>query len=88
MESAWKINEASIATVLLGPAPGRFIFAREHLNTKTRLAIPVTVTPNTRGQRLIAHHQGGPLMIRLWVTYQPTGGHPHSEDFYGLLVSP
>jgi uncharacterized protein YggU (UPF0235/DUF167 family) len=88
MESAWKINEASISTVLLHPAPGRFIFSRKHINTKQRGTIRITVTPNARGRLLVADNEGGALRIRLWVTYQPTGGHPRSHGFYGLLVAP
>jgi hypothetical protein len=95
MESAWKSNIATIAskailakiaTVRLGPAPGRFIFARTHLNPKTRATLQITVKPNDRGHHLVTHHQGGALRIRLWVTYQPTSGRPHTVGYYGLLI--
>jgi hypothetical protein len=95
IESAWKSNIATIAskailakiaTVRLGPALGRFIFARTHLNPKTRATLQITVKPNDRGQHLVTHHQGGALRIRLWVTYQPTSGRPHTVGYYGLLI--
>jgi hypothetical protein len=97
MESAWKSNIAriasnmlltKIATVRLGPATGRFIFARTHLNPKTDATLQITVKPNGRGQLLVSHHQGGALRIRLWVTYQPTSGRPQTVGYYGLLVTP
>ncbi|MGO9901842.1 MAG: hypothetical protein ACLP0J_19660, partial [Solirubrobacteraceae bacterium] len=90
MESAWKFNELTNKTehiVLLQPALHRFIFARKHLNTNSEGTIHVTVKPNPRGLRLVAHHQGGTLRIRLWVTYQPTGGTPHTIGYYGLFVT-
>jgi hypothetical protein len=77
-----------IATVRLGPATGRFIFARTHLNPKTHATVQITVKPNGRGQLPVSHHQGGALRIRLWVTYQPTSGRPQAVGYYGLLVTP
>jgi hypothetical protein len=86
LETAWKFNEASAATVQLQPAPHRFVFSREHLAVGHAGTLHVTVAPNQRGKRLLVHHHGGALRIRLWVTYQPTGGNPRSIGFYGRLV--
>ncbi len=44
-----------------------------------------TVEPNVRGSRLVAHHRFA-VRIRLWVTFQPTGGQRGRLGFYGLLV--
>jgi hypothetical protein len=88
MESAWKVNEAREHTMLLGPATGRFVFARMHLVATNTRTIHVTVPPNSRGTRLTAHHRGGILRIRLWVTYQATDGTPRTIGYYGLLVAP
>jgi hypothetical protein len=86
-ESAWKFNEASAATVLLRPAPHRFVFSREHLTIGHAGTFHITVAPNQRGKRLIAHHHRGPVRIRLWVTYQPTGGDPRTVGFLGQFVT-
>jgi hypothetical protein len=56
METAWLDNFAR-ATVLLGPAKGRFVFARKHLNISAAGNDAVTVTPNKRGRKLIADHR-------------------------------
>jgi hypothetical protein len=87
MESAWKVNEVEEHMVLLGPAKGRFVFTRKHLVAKRTGTIRVTVRPNTRGLRLVAHHRGGILRIRLWVTYQANGGTPRTIGYYGLFVA-
>ena len=41
------------------------------------------VTPNARGKRLVLHHTYH-AVLRLWVTYTPTGGNQRSVGFYGL----
>jgi hypothetical protein len=88
MESAWKANELLEHAVLLGPAPGRFIFTRKYLVAERKGIIHVTLRPNTSGLRLVARHRGGTLRIRLWVTYQGDGGTPHTVGYYGLVVVP
>jgi hypothetical protein len=85
-ETAWKVNEAVTATVLLQPAPGRFVFSRSHLVARRAGTIHVTVKPNHRGKLLVKHHTHV-LRIRLWITYQPTGGNPRTIGFYGLFVT-
>jgi hypothetical protein len=86
LESAWKVNEIQTHTVSLKPAAHRFVFARTHVAAKHGGVRRLTVRPNARGLRLVAHHRGGPLRIRLWVTYQATGATPRSVGYYGLLV--
>jgi PKD repeat protein len=94
MESAWKFDEATAATVLvqpaavlLQPAADRFIFARAHFSTARKGAIHLRVTPNARGAALVSHHRVPPLRIRLWITYQPTYGVARTVGYYGLFVA-
>lgn len=74
--------------MLLAPAIGRFVLARTHLLATQAGTIHMTVLPNRRGKRLVAHHRGGILRIRLWVTYQATNGTPHTVGYYGLVLAP
>jgi hypothetical protein len=87
LESAWTFNEASVA---MRQEIHRFVIARKNLsvNAQQATSIRLTLGPNARGRRLVAHHRGGVLKIRLWVTYQPTGGNPRSILLYGLPVPP
>ena len=48
-------------------------------------AISVTVTPNRRGTRLVANHSYH-VVLRLWVSYTPTGGTQRNAGLYGLHV--
>jgi hypothetical protein len=86
LETAWLSNFAHTAT-LLQPAPGRFVFARKHLRVSGAGAIAVTVTPNTRGKKLIAHHRYS-VVIRLWVSYTPANGTQRDIGLYGLRITP
>jgi Bacterial Ig-like domain (group 3) len=72
LETAWVDDFARTAT-LLQPAPRRFVFARKHLAVSRAGAIAMTVAPNGRGRRLVSHHRYR-VVIRLWVSYTPTGG--------------
>ena len=85
LETAWRDNFARVATVL-APAPGRFVFARHHLVVSRAGAIRVIVRPNRRGMKLIAHHSYQ-VVLRLWVSYTPTGGKQRNIGLYGLHVT-
>lgn len=84
LETAWLSNFAHTAT-LLYPAP-RFVFARKHLQVSGAGAIVVTVTPNRRGKKLIAHHRY-PVVIRLWVSHTPANGTQRNLGLYGLHIT-
>jgi hypothetical protein len=85
LETAWLDNFAR-ATAVLEPAPGRFVFARKHITISTAGVITVTVTPNKRGRKLIAHHRYA-VVIRLWVSYRPTGGTQRDIGLYGIHIT-
>jgi FG-GAP repeat len=85
LETAWLDNFAQAAT-LLQPAPGRFVFARKHLNITRARAMTVTVRPGKRGRKLIADHRYA-VVIRLWVTYTPVHGVQRKIGFYGIHVT-
>ena len=82
METAWDDNLAR-AAVLLQPAPHRFVFARAHKTARQATTLQIRVIPNARGNRLVHHHTYR-VVLRLWVTYTPTGGVYRSTGFYGL----
>lgn len=85
LETAWLDNFARI-TRLLYPAPRRFVFARKHLTARAAGSTPVTVEPSQRGRALISRHRY-PVLIRLWVSYTPTGGRQHNVGIYGLRIT-
>jgi hypothetical protein len=85
LETAWLDNFAH-ASALLQPAPGRFVFARERLTISGAGVITVIVTPNKRGQELIAHHRY-PVVIRLWVSFTPTNGKQRDIGLYGIHIA-
>ena len=82
LATAWDDNIARVA-ILLEPAPHRFVYARAHHNTRRTTTVLIRVTPNTRGKLLI-HHHTYPVLLRLWVSYTPTGGIHRSIGFHGL----
>jgi hypothetical protein len=84
LETAWLDNFAHTAT-LLQPAPARFVYARRHLTVTRAGAISVTVRPNRRGVRLVAHHSYH-VVLRLWVSYTPAGGAQRNAGLYGLHI--
>jgi Bacterial Ig-like domain (group 3)/Glycine rich protein len=84
LETAWRDNFARTAT-LLQPAVRRFVFARRHLTVSRARALVVSVAPNGRGRRLIAHHRYR-VVIRLWVSYTPTGGIQRNLGRYGIHI--
>jgi hypothetical protein len=90
LETAWRDNFARTSRLpqpqLLQPAPGRFVFARQHLGVSQAGAIKLTVKPNRRGQRLVAHHRYA-ISIRLWVSYTPTGGRRRDIGLYGVRIT-
>jgi hypothetical protein len=85
LETAWNDNLAGAARVL-NPAPGRFAFARNHLNLKHAGRITITVKPNGRGRRLLKHHRY-PVVIRLWVSFIPTSGLQRDIGSYGIHLT-
>jgi hypothetical protein len=85
LETAWLDNFARTAA-LLGPAPRRFVLARKHLTIAGPGTIGVTVTPNRRGERLIAQHRYQ-VVIRLWVSYTPTNGTQRNIGLKGLHLT-
>lgn len=82
LETAWISNEAHAAT-LLPPAPHRFVYARGHKTATHKGVLSFTVHPNPRGRRLVDHHTYA-VLLRLWVTYQPTHGIQHKLGFRGI----
>ena len=85
METAWLGNFAQTAT-LLQPAPRRFVFARKHLKVGGARTMKVTVKPNKRGRKLIAHHRYA-VVIRLWVSYTPVHGRQRDVGIYGIQLT-
>jgi hypothetical protein len=92
LETAWIDNYArsvkrhrQASRVLLQPAPERFVFARAHLTARKAGAITVIVKPNSAGRKLLARYRYQPV-IRLWVSFTPTGGAQRDHGFYGLLL--
>jgi hypothetical protein len=84
LETAWNDNLAH-ATILLQPAPRRFVYARQHRTARHATTLHVRVIPNARGKRLVHHHTYR-VTLRLWVSYTPTGGRYRKQGFYGLHV--
>ena len=86
LETAWNDNVAHV-TALLQPAKNRFVYARKHAIASATGGGTLTlrITPNARGKRLVLHHTYH-VVLRLWVTYTPTGGNQRSVGFYGLHV--
>jgi hypothetical protein len=70
---------------LLAPAPGRFVSARAHTPATRAGTLQIPVTPNAEGLRLLARHRLETL-VRVWVTFTPANGRPHSVGYYGVLL--
>ena len=85
LETDWLDNFARTA-MLLQPAARRFVFARKHLTVSQAGAIVVSVPPNGRGRRVVAHHRYR-VVIRLWVSYMPTHGIQHNIGRYGIHIT-
>lgn len=92
LETAWTPITA-LASGLMRPdallqaAPGRFVFAREHLTITQARAIHLRTKPNRRGQRLIRRHHHE-IRLRLWISYTPTGGRQRNISVSGVRISP
>jgi hypothetical protein len=82
LETAWNDNLAH-AAVVIQPARNRFVYARKHTATTSPRLLRLRIKPNARGRRLV-HHHTYPVVLRLWVTYTPTGGTNRSLGFHGL----
>jgi len=93
LDTAWDDNLARIASVarpaprriasVLQPAPHRFATGRMHATAKRAGVMHLKVSFNASGERLVRHHRYA-VVLRLWVSYTPTGGSQHSVGFYGL----
>jgi hypothetical protein len=81
LETAWNDNVARVA--VLQPAKNRFVYARKHAAATGAGTLTLRITPNARGKRLVLHHTYH-AVLRLWVTYAPTGGNQRSVGLYGL----
>ena len=82
LETAWNDNLAAAAKVL-NPAPHRFVFARGHAIAKRAQTLRITVKPNARGRRLVAHHSYR-VTLRIWVSFTPRGGRQHNIGYYNV----
>lgn len=82
LETAWVSNLAR-AAVVLQPATHRFVFARAHRTSHRASTLRFRVIPNTRGKRLVRHHTYR-VVLRLWISYTPSGGEQRKRGFYGL----
>ncbi len=85
LETAW-MNNLAHAAVMLQPATGRFVFARASATTSHPGTLNIHVTPNQRGHQLV-HHHTYQVVLRLWISYSPTGGHPVGAGLYGLHLA-
>ncbi len=82
LATAWKNNLARTA-VRLRPAPHRFVYGRRHATARRATTLHLRLTPNASGRRLVRHHTYR-IVLRLWVSYTPTGGRFRSKGFKGL----
>lgn len=82
LETAWNDNLATVAKVL-NPAPHRFVFARGHAIARRAQTLRITVKPNARGRRLVAHHTYR-VTLRIWVSFTPRGGRQHNIGYYNV----
>jgi hypothetical protein len=80
--TAWNNNLATTAR-LLNPAPHRFVYARAHGSANQARTLKITVRPNARGRRLVAHHTY-PVTLRVWISYTPRGGHQRNIGYYNV----
>ncbi len=80
--TAWNNNLATAAT-LLNPAPHRFVYARAYGSATRARTLKITVRPNARGRRLVAHHTY-PVTLRVWISYTPRGGHQRNIGYYNV----
>ena len=84
LATAWNTNLAHVA-IRLKPARHRFVYGRGHITVRRATARRLTLKPNALGRRLVRHHTYRPL-LRLWVSYTPTGGRPRSIGFRGIRL--
>jgi hypothetical protein len=82
LDTAWDDNLAQTASVLQ-PAAHRFATGRAHADATHAGVLNLHVSVNAQGKRLIQHHSY-PVLLRLWVSYTPTGGTQSDMGFYGL----
>jgi YVTN family beta-propeller protein len=80
--TAWNDNLA-LTSKLLQPAAARFVFARAKATASEATTRRILVRPNAQGRRLVKHHRYR-VTLRLWVTYTPANGRPHTIGYMGL----
>jgi hypothetical protein len=64
-------------------ASGRFMVARAHATARRATTLRIRVAPNARGRLLLNNHRHH-TMLRLSITYTPTGGRPHSVRYHSI----
>jgi hypothetical protein len=79
--TAWNNNVAHAA--LLQPAKYRFVFSRCHGMARHAGGLRVTAKPSGKGRRLLNHPRYR-VVVRVWVTFTPTGGTTAKRGAYGL----
>jgi hypothetical protein len=82
LETAWDNNLASTSS-LLHAAKGRFVFARKHLVVSRAGSITITIKPWRRGRLLVANPRYL-ILLRVFVSYTPTGGTQRNRRFNGV----
>jgi hypothetical protein len=83
--TAWKNNLVATAS-LLQPARGRFVYARASRHPTAAVTLRITVHPSKGKARGLVHHHRYRVVLRLWVSYSPTGGSRRDLGFYGLKL--
>ena len=84
LEAARENNRAQSAGQLPA-ALRRFAVARGHKSAHERGTLRFKVTPDAKGRHLIAHHTY-PVVLRLWVSFTPTGGTERDNGGNGIRV--
>jgi hypothetical protein len=85
LETEWRDNlRAGVAA--LQPAPRRIALSRLRFHARHGGTVPVSVTLNSVGRRLLKSHRYR-VQVRLWVSFTPTGGLTHSEGIVGIKLT-
>jgi hypothetical protein len=79
---------SSSAAALLKLGRHTLAFGRDRITATAAGAIPILLQPSARGLRLLRrqHRRHQPLGLRFYVTYTPTGGHPHTGPAIRLKI--
>jgi hypothetical protein len=81
---AWDAHLAHDASVLEA-APGRFLLARAQERVRHSGEVRLEVVPTARARRVLHHPRYRPV-LRVEITFTPTGGVPRSLSRYGLTI--